>query len=201
MFTGSKIHMSKIQVIMNKYKLKKTNKKHLLGVLNSGFIQLCIYLFSFLEKCKKNYAQLFAHFSQFLFDEFKRQVEGILTSESWIESKKQRDALTYHISPHFSLKRSVQDQQDRPSVHTSNVFPSCPHVYAKISAFGVFRKRVITKSWGCPQAVWLSFPDDPRGIKSGLLYPGWPTSLNQRGENMVKCVKRKLDSSQWNMIR
>ena len=29
--------------------------------------------------------------------------------------------------------------------------PTSP--YAKISAFGVFRKRVITKSWGCPQAV------------------------------------------------
>ena len=76
-----------------------------------------------------------------------------------------------------------------------------PTSYAKISAFGVFRKRVITKSWGCPQAVWLSFPDDPRGIKSGLVYPGWPTSLTQRGENMVKCVKRKLDSSQWDVIR
>ena len=58
-----------------------------------------------------------------------------------------------------------------------------PRAYANISAFGVFRKRVIRASWGCPQAVWLSFPDDPRGIKSGRwLYPGWPGSLKPGGE-------------------
>ena len=71
-------------------------------------------------------------------------------------------------------------------------FKQVPTSYAKISAFGVFRKRVITKSWGCPQAVWLSSPDDPRGIKSGLVYPaGWPPALKHR---ILKCVKRKPDS-------
>ena len=65
----------------------------------------------------------------------------------------------------------------------SHLYPSPPWVYANISAFGVFRKRVIRASWGCPQAVWLSFPDDPRGIKSGRwLYPGWPGSLKPGGE-------------------
>ena len=66
----------------------------------------------------------------------------------------------------------------------SHLYPSPPpRAYANISAFGVFRKRVIRASWGCPQAVWLSFPDDPRGIKSGRwLYPGWPGSLKPGGE-------------------
>ena len=119
------------------------------------------------SKCKFSFALIFHNFHVIYCG---RQVEGILTSESWIESKKERDALTYHISPHFSLKRSVRQER-----LFSNMSPRCR------TRRSVFRKRVITKSWGCPQAVWLSSPDDPRGIKSGLVYPGWPTSLKHRG--------------------